>query len=98
MWDWERVGDSTSSHVGKALKGASERVVTSKFSSNRRSHLRRWTNISHGNAMFANASGPCILPSSGSEMRKIYRFMGRYLKIGVDNMEKKRSVAITLSF
>src|SRR5437870_7047301 len=78
----------------RALKGRVE--TTSKFSFNCCSQLRRRKNISHGNAMFADASGPCTSPNSGSEMLKSTGSWCRYLKIGVDNVEKKGSVAITL--
>src|SRR5262249_24272984 len=80
----------------RALKGRVERVATSKFSFNRCSHSRRRKNISHGKAMLADASGPCTFPSSGSEMRKSTGSWCRYLKMGVDNTEKKGSLAITL--
>src|SRR4029450_5798544 len=80
----------------KALKVRIETVVTSKFSFNRCSHSRRRKNISHGNAMFADASGPCTSPNSGSETWKSTGSWCRYLKMGVDNNEKKGSVAITL--
>src|SRR5205814_2311640 len=80
----------------RALKGRVERVATSKFSLKRPSHSRRRKNISHGNAMFADASGPCTFSSSGSEMRKSTGSWCRYLKMGADNTEKNGSVAITL--
>src|SRR6266511_4189492 len=80
----------------RALKGRVESVATSKFSFNGCSHSRRWKKINHGNAMFADASGPCTSPNSGSEMRKSTGSWCRYLKMGVDNTEKNGSVAITL--
>src|SRR5437773_5977528 len=80
----------------RALKGRVETVAISKFSFNRCSHSCRRKNISHGNAMFADASGPCTSPNSGSEILKSTGSWCRYLKITVEIAEKNGSVEITL--
>jgi len=52
--------------------------------------------MSQGNAMLADASGPCTSANSGSEILKSTGSWCRYLKMAVDSTEKNGSVAITL--
>src|SRR2546428_11266637 len=80
----------------KALKGRAEKCARSNLSFKRCSHSRFRKKISQGNAILADANGPCRSPSSGSESRKSTGSWCRYLKMAVDSTEKKGSVAISL--
>ena len=80
----------------KALKCRTEKCATSKLSFKRCSHSRFLKKISQGNAILADANGPSTSSSSGSEIAKSTGSWCRYLKMIVDNTEKKGSVAMNL--